>query len=59
MDEVARYNRERWNELVRANVVFYDQLGCGGSDRPDDLSLWRTERFVEELDLLRKSRFVE
>ena len=36
-------------------VVFYDQLGCGASDRPDDLSLWRTERFVEELELLRKS----
>ena len=36
-------------------VVFYDQLGCGASDRPDDLSLWRTDRFVEELDLLRKS----
>ncbi len=36
-------------------VVFYDQLGCGASDRPDDLGLWRTERFVEELDQLRKS----
>ena len=33
-------------------VVFYDQLGCGNSDRPDDLSLWRVERFVEELRLL-------
>ena len=36
-------------------VVFYDQLGCGSSDRPDDLSLWRTERFVDELHMLRKS----
>ncbi len=36
-------------------VVFYDQLGCGASDRPDDLSLWRTERFVEELHLLREA----
>jgi proline iminopeptidase len=35
-------------------VIFYDQLGCGNSDRPDDLSLWNTERFVEELHLLRK-----
>lgn len=25
-------------------VVFYDQLGCGKSDRPDDVSLWRIER---------------
>ncbi len=24
-------------------VVFYDQLGCGRSDRPDDTSLWRIE----------------
>ena len=30
-------------------VVFYDQLGCGRSDRPADDSLWNTERFVEEL----------
>ena len=34
-------------------VVFYDQLGCGNSDRPDDLSLWTVERFVEELHILR------
>ena len=33
-------------------VVLYDQLGCGNSDRPDDPSLWRVERFVEELHLL-------
>jgi pimeloyl-ACP methyl ester carboxylesterase len=31
-------------------VVFYDQLGCGKSDRPDDPSLWRMERFVAEVD---------
>jgi proline iminopeptidase len=30
-------------------VVFYDQLGCGRSDRPADDSLWTTGRFVEEL----------
>jgi proline iminopeptidase len=30
-------------------VVFYDQLGCGRSDRPDDLGLWTVERAVEEL----------
>ena len=33
-------------------VVFYDQLGCGNSDRPDDTSLWCMERFVEELHTL-------
>lgn len=31
-------------------VVFYDQLGCGRSERPDDASLWTLERFVAELD---------
>lgn len=34
-------------------VVFYDQLGCGKSDRPSDKSLWRIERFVDEIELLR------
>lgn len=35
-------------------VVFYDQLGCGRSERPDDPSLWNLERFVLELDAVRK-----
>jgi proline iminopeptidase len=35
-------------------VVFYDQLGCGRSDRPDDVSLWTTERHVRELAQLRR-----
>jgi proline-specific peptidase len=34
-------------------VVFYDQLGCGKSDIPDDTSLWRIDRFVEEVDAVR------
>lgn len=33
----------------RRPVVFYDQLGCGRSDRPADESLWTVDRFVEEL----------
>jgi proline iminopeptidase len=36
-------------------VIRYDQLGSGKSDRPDDLGLWRTERFVEELDAVRQA----
>ena len=36
-------------------VVFYDQLGCGLSDRPDDTSLWTTERAVAELAAVRRS----
>jgi len=34
-------------------VVVYDQLGCGESDRPEDASLWRADRFVDELEALR------
>ncbi|MDX1467744.1 MAG: proline iminopeptidase-family hydrolase [Acidimicrobiia bacterium] len=33
-------------------VVFYDQLGCGNSDRPEDESLWAVDRFVDELESL-------
>ena len=40
-------------------VVFYDQLGCGRSDRPDDLSFWTTERHVEELALVRRALGLE
>ncbi|QOR64624.1 proline iminopeptidase-family hydrolase [Cytobacillus suaedae] len=35
-------------------VIFYDQLGCGKSDRPTDTSLWTLDRFVEELGQIRK-----
>jgi proline iminopeptidase len=42
-------------------VVFYDQLGCGRSERPDDESLWTVDRAVEELqavlDALGLTRF--
>jgi proline iminopeptidase len=33
-------------------VVLYDQLGCGRSDRPDDLA-WCLEVFTDELERLR------
>lgn len=36
-------------------VVFYDQLGAGRSDRPDDVSLWRVDRFVAELAIVREA----
>ncbi|KEO84235.1 proline iminopeptidase-family hydrolase [Tumebacillus flagellatus] len=35
-------------------VIIYDQLGCGYSDRPEDLSLWNLDRFVEELGQVRE-----
>ena len=30
-------------------VIFYDQLGCGKSERASDSSLWKMERFVKEV----------
>ncbi|HEU5265294.1 MAG TPA: alpha/beta fold hydrolase, partial [Jatrophihabitans sp.] len=32
---------------------FYDQLGSGHSDVPDDESLWSLERFVDEVEQVR------
>ena len=40
-------------------VVFYDQLGCGNSERPDDDSLWILERFVAELGQVRDALGLE
>jgi proline-specific peptidase len=36
-------------------VVFYDQLGCGRSDKPDNTSLWTISRFVAEIDAVRRA----
>ena len=35
-------------------VIFYDQLGCGRSDQPNDPSLWTIERSVEEIGIVRR-----
>ncbi|MDT8903626.1 proline iminopeptidase-family hydrolase [Anaeroselena agilis] len=40
-------------------VVFYDQLGCGNSDHPDDPTLWTTGRFVAELAAVRAALGLE
>lgn len=40
---------------AQRQVVFYDQLGCGRSDRPEDTALWRIERFVAEVDEVRRA----
>ena len=34
-------------------VIFYDQLGCGKSDRPDNKSLWVAERYFDEVRTIR------
>lgn len=36
-------------------IVFYDQLGCGKSDKPTDKKLWTVQRFIEELAEVVKS----
>ncbi len=43
----------------RRPVVFYDQLGCGRSDRPDDPSLWTIERSVAETAAVREALGLE
>ena len=40
-------------------VVFYDQLGCGRSERPDDPSLWTLERSVAEVAAVREALDLE
>jgi proline iminopeptidase len=32
---------------------YYDQLGCGNADHPDDPKLWNLERFGEEVEQVR------
>lgn len=39
----------------KRKIIFYDQLGCGNSEKPDDKSLWTVERFVDELHQIIKS----
>jgi pimeloyl-ACP methyl ester carboxylesterase len=46
LEQLAEESRE---------VVVYDQLGCGDSDRPDDASLWSLELFVEEVGVVREA----
>jgi L-proline amide hydrolase len=35
-------------------AIFYDQLGCGKSDLPDDTLLWTVETFVDEVGAVRE-----
>jgi proline iminopeptidase len=41
--------------LPQAGIRFwyYDQLGCGFSDRPDDPSLWTIDRYRDEVEQVR------
>lgn len=33
--------------------IYYDQLGCGNSDNPNDVTMWDLPRFVEEVEQVR------
>lgn len=35
-------------------MYYYDQLGCGNSDIPDDPSLWTLARYTEEVEEVRR-----
>ncbi len=35
--------------------IYYDQLGCGNSDNPNDTSFWSLPRYVEEVEAVRKA----
>ena len=35
--------------------IYYDQLGCGLSDNPKDTSMWNLNRFVDEVEQVRKT----
>jgi proline-specific peptidase len=36
-------------------VIFFDQLGCGRSDHPNDTTLWTVPRFVKEVQAVREA----
>lgn len=35
--------------------IYYDQLGCGNSDNPNDTALWDLPRYVEEVETVRNA----
>lgn len=35
--------------------IYYDQLGCGNSDNPNDTTMWDLSRYVEEVEQVRKA----
>lgn len=36
-------------------VIFYDQLGCGNADSPDDESIYSIQRSIDEVDAVRQA----
>ena len=40
-------------------VIFYDQLGCGRSEKPENRALWTIERFADEVKEVRDALGIE
>src|SRR5580704_13169818 len=40
-------------------LLYYDQLGCNNSDQPDDSSLWTLERYLQEVEEVRRGLGLE
>ncbi len=47
--------------LPAAGITFwyYDQLGCGFSDAPKDPSLWQLDRYIQEVEQVRRALALE
>ena len=39
----------------RRQVIFYDQLGCGRSDKPNDTALWTVPHFLRKVEVVRSA----
>jgi len=44
---------ENFLPAVGIEFIYYDQLGSGNSDNPNDTALWNLPRFVEEVEQVR------
>ncbi|MDJ0590043.1 MAG: proline iminopeptidase-family hydrolase [Pleurocapsa sp. MO_226.B13] len=40
---------KKFSDTDNRPIIFYDQLGCGRSERPSDRALWTVEKFRERL----------
>jgi proline iminopeptidase len=46
---------DSWFPAASIEYYYYDQLGSGFSDQPDDPSLWDLDRFVDEVEQVRRA----
>jgi len=50
---------EKYFSKDECQIIFYDQLGSYYSDQPEDASLWKLDRFLEEVEQVRKALELE